>query len=259
MFRWLTAAVLDWLLIAAAFVAIWLHPLWTILPAVILIGSRQHALVVLGHEGGHNLVAKNKRVNDLLTTTLCFSPLFFPLGGWRAFHNAHHRHMGDDERDPELEHKSRFSPAYDPPFTMGKLVSLAVTDMLGRGLLEIPYLVRIVWRGAAKTDALWIASWWIVALGLCIWMGGLWIAAVWLYCYSFSTWAIFRIRAVTEHPFLTRTPRFAKPSLLLRALIFPHGVWMHWEHHRRPGLPFYRLPEVRVRYPKPPISDRLFA
>src|SRR5690348_3630924 len=118
--------------------AIWWHPLWMFLPATLLIGSRQHALVVLGHEGGHYLITRDKAVNDLLTTILCLTPMLIPLDGYRSFHQTHHRALGEPTIDPELEHKERFRPAYDPPFGFRKMLIQGIADLLGIGAVEIP-------------------------------------------------------------------------------------------------------------------------
>lgn len=258
MTRWFLAAVTDWLVIVAAFYAIWLHPWAAFVPAAFLIGSRQHALVVLGHEGGHYLITRDKPLNDVLTHALCLIPMLIPLQGYRAFHNAHHRELGG-KGDPELEHKNRFWPAYEPNFWMWKIGWMFLTDLFGFGAREIPSLVRIVWRGSTPADRLPMALWWLIVLGLLAWLHGLWIAAVWMICYSTTAWAIFRVRTITEHPYRTKTPRFVPPLQPFRWLIWPHNVWMHWEHHKRPGLPFYRLSEVREANLKPWAIDPLFA
>lgn len=258
MTRWLIAAITDWLIIALAFFAIWLYPVIAFVPAAVLIGSRQHALVVLGHDGGHYLASSDRGLNDLLAALLCFYPMLIPLDGYRAFHFTHHRALGG-AGDPEIEHKQRFRPAYDPPFGFWKMLALGIGDLCGLGALEIPSLVKIVWRGATIYEGVYLALWWVGMLVLLVEFHAFWIAAVWMACYGTTAWAIFRIRTVTEHPFLTSTPRLKAPLQPFRWLIWPHNVWMHWEHHKRPGVPFYRLSEVREMFGYPEISGRLFA
>src|SRR5437870_5579408 len=68
MFPWLADAARDWLVIgsALAVVSLWPH-FYTVAAAVLIIGNRQHALAILGHDGTHYTLSRNATFNDFLT------------------------------------------------------------------------------------------------------------------------------------------------------------------------------------------------
>ena len=47
----------------------------TFLVAALIIGTRQFALVVMMHDGAHNLISKNKKINDFISQWLCAYPM----------------------------------------------------------------------------------------------------------------------------------------------------------------------------------------
>ena len=96
------AFVVEWTLIVAAIaVAIrwWNGPV--IVFAALFIATRQHAILVLYHDGVHCLVARSRRVNDFIVNSVVGVPLLLPIHLYRALHLSHHRHLGaacDPER-----------------------------------------------------------------------------------------------------------------------------------------------------------------
>src|SRR5437867_3700572 len=69
--RWLAACATDWTIIVIAMVAA--HQIgraWAYLFAIAIIGARQHALLLLGHDAAHYLVSRKKWLNDLLSNVL---------------------------------------------------------------------------------------------------------------------------------------------------------------------------------------------
>src|SRR6185312_1502992 len=84
---WLKDAALDWAVILGAFGVVHLFSspvLW--LPALLIIGNRQHALAILGHDGTHFTLSHDRRLNDYLTNMLAFWPLGLTVSGYRALH-----------------------------------------------------------------------------------------------------------------------------------------------------------------------------
>ena len=81
---WLRDAVLDWTVIAGAlFVAhAFSNPL-TWLLALLVIGNRQHALAILGHDGTHFTLSHDRKLNDFLTNLLAFWPIGLTVSGYR--------------------------------------------------------------------------------------------------------------------------------------------------------------------------------
>src|SRR6266511_2930158 len=79
-YRWLLPALCEWVAILCLFAigfAVNTFIVWVVV--TVLLGSRQHALGVLGHDGAHFAAAKSRRVNDLASELLCFWPVLTGL------------------------------------------------------------------------------------------------------------------------------------------------------------------------------------
>ena len=65
-----------WAQIALGFLIFSFSPsVLTFLVAALIIGTRQFALVVMMHDGAHNLISKNKKINDFISQWLCAYPM----------------------------------------------------------------------------------------------------------------------------------------------------------------------------------------
>ena len=79
--------------------------LWLIFPSIILIGSRQHALMVLIHDAAHFAIAKSKVVNDIVGTIIAWT-VFADLRGYRIHHIKHHIQKNlNTMEDPDFRRK----------------------------------------------------------------------------------------------------------------------------------------------------------
>lgn len=241
---WLRAATLDWLAITAAAAALALHldELWAYLLAALVVGNRQHALAILGHDGGHRLVCRRKWLNDALTNLLCFWPLGAGIHSYRRFHFAHHRSTGT-ALDPELELKRRATPRYDLPTSRLRMVCHFAQDLLGGGIREIIDLVEHM-RPMTWGDRFGPLLWWLTVGSVCIALGALPIVLLWFGSLLTVYWAMFRLRIWTEHMGTTETHRI-EANWWQRLLYAPHNTWYHFEHHRWPNVPFSCLPAAR--------------
>ena len=95
LFPWLADAGMDWLVIAAALAMIQLWPhFYTVFAGILIVGNRQHALAILGHDGTHYTLSRNAAFNDFLTNLFCWWPLGLTVSGYRALHYAHHKNTG---------------------------------------------------------------------------------------------------------------------------------------------------------------------
>ncbi len=142
LFPWLTDAAMDWLVIAAALAAVSLWPhFYTVVLSVVVIGNRQHALAILGHDGTHYTLSRHAGLNDFLTNLLCFWPLGLTVSGYRALHYAHHKDTGT-EHDPELGHKRMRTPQWDLPATPRTILRYALMDLIGYSLADYLIIVR---------------------------------------------------------------------------------------------------------------------
>ena len=133
---------MDWLVIAAALAMIQLWPhVYTVLAGILIVGNRQHALAILGHDGTHYTLSRNAALNDFLTNLFCLWPLGLTVSGYRALHYAHHKNTGMED-DPELGHKRMRAPQWDLPATPWTVLRYALKDLVGYSVADYSIIVR---------------------------------------------------------------------------------------------------------------------
>jgi fatty acid desaturase len=91
--RAIFAATMQWAAIAAAIAArtyFWYPVLYVV--AVLFIGARQHALLILGHDASHFRTLKTRWHNDLFANLFMMWPTFASVEGFRKFHGTHHQY-----------------------------------------------------------------------------------------------------------------------------------------------------------------------
>jgi fatty acid desaturase len=69
--------------------------------AVIVIGSRQQALIILGHDASHYRYLPTRWHNELFGNLFLMWPVFASVEGFRKFHGTHHQYTslpGDGNR-----------------------------------------------------------------------------------------------------------------------------------------------------------------
>jgi fatty acid desaturase len=214
--RWLAAAFTDYAIVMLAMAAAYyafeyaqtnrfaatsdIVAFAAIVVAVIVIGTRQHAILVLAHDGGHGHLSENRKLNDLLTNLFSFWPFGLGVSGYRKFHFAHHRYMGT-ESDPELFLKKQAAPAYDLPASRQRILRGAAAALLGGGLSEQISIIRyIVCRDSLRDILAPIAMW--SAFSLILWH----FNAGWVAFYG--------------------SPRLQRPSRLLAECAYGPSTWV---------------------------------
>lgn len=234
----------DWLIIVAAMaVAGYLQHWAGYLLAVLVVGNRQHALAILGHDAAHRILFSNRKANDFFGALLTFWPLSVTLSGYRDWHMVHHRYLGTPE---DSEHMVKRGWTNLGPMPKHKLVFLFITDLMGLGAWEVIRQVIAI-KPVNWTEHLkWLALYLVAGVVMYV-TGTLWIGAIWVVSLYTSLWAIVRFRSITEHSGPEKTIRF-QPGFLLKHLFFPHNTWCHYEHHNKPFVPSYNLPLLRTLY-----------
>lgn len=257
---------IDWAILVPALAAPGLAWRWwgvwglSVLPfAILVIGNRQHALGVLGHEGAHRLIApRNRALNDGLTQVLCFWPLLADVNVYRGFHLAHHHKLNTPE-DPENAYREAGAPHWDLPYTRAKLLRRCTLDALGGGFGEAWRIRRFMGPqsvfAAAGPITCALA---ITAVGAAF--GHPWVVVLWYWSLGTTFVALWRARCWFEHAGVEHTHRLHL-NLWQRHLVSPHNIWIHWEHHTLAGVPWWALPELREQAPEVPVItlDELFA
>lgn len=266
------AFLVEWALIVAA-VAIalrwWSAPV--IVVAALVVATRQHAILVLYHDGVHGLVARSRRVNDFVVNTAVGVPLLLPIHLYRALHLSHHRHLGAD-CDPERVLLYRGQPWTFRPLPAGALVRQLAGDVLAWNsiALAIRYL-----REARRGDTLKLARTrpypeliiqYVVFVGafagaFVIWpVTTLHVALLWFVPYVTVTQLLQKIRSFAEHAAEDVDPSLScswSPGILGRLTIWPYNINYHREHHSRPKVPWDRLPATFPSVEQRPGRDLL--
>jgi fatty acid desaturase len=249
----------EWAMIAGAIALcsfLW-NPVLYVL-AVIFIGARQHALLILGHDASHFRTLPTRWQNDLFANLFLMWPTFASVEGFRKFHGTHHQYtnMPDDgNRHIWRTHDAagELAPDWQFPKTRAGLVLVLlrraafltgmlwiVRGLLGTFLISSPrwmLATQIAFYGAVVGALTYFGAWYVFLL--------YWIVP---YC----TWHIAAqyARLICEHSAvesdeedysLTRT---TVPTFLESVFILPRNIGYHLEHHWYPSVPFYRLPEL---------------
>lgn len=177
--------------------------------AVLVIGTRQHALAILGHDGAHGHAPQ-------WLTRLIFWSIGVNLDRYRAFHFDHHKYLGTD-RDPE-------SPFRNDDWNKFSWRNVG-RDLVG---LSAPEMLRI-WRTAGGSYPA------ITTTLVILFVFSPSFALTWLAALGTSFVACFRQRSIIEHGEAYPIGRVHK------LILFPHNCWRHAEHHANPGRSFDRL------------------
>ncbi len=246
---WLLHAAGNWLELAMIYVLIWqvheIYPsLWVYWIGSLFLGARMQGLALLGHEGLHHTISKNKIINNVLASFTGGYPLFSSIGLFKWFHLDHHQHLGDRYRDPEISFREKTPTSWGLPLNRRKLIGTLVRDLLGLGIWESRHVV-LANKNLRVWDIAQPLTFWILAWAFFWKMDLLWIPILWNFSYLTSYWASFRLRAFFEHLGTDRVHRF-HANWLERYFFLPHNCWYHYEHHKWPKIPFYNLAVARA-------------
>ncbi len=256
-------SVLSLLAVLAACLAaalIWWTP-WVVLPALVIIASRQQACFVLAHDAAHYRLFKDRRLNDLVGRALA-APVGISMRTYRVVHRLHHNHLYE-KQDPDIPLHGGY------PRGRRYLIRKLLWDLTGRTAPktfayflgapaindEAPDAKRPLHdtapalRQAARRDR-WLVVAFHLGAPILAWMGGylLEYLVLWLLPLCTLLQALLRFRAVCEHGAVVdeHSPLLAARTNLgpawLRWFLFPYHVNYHIEHHLYPAIPHYNLP-----------------
>jgi len=251
-------AMLVELAVCAAVVAatlVWWHPI-TVVVAMVVIATRQHAQFILFHDAVHYNVARDRRLNDVITNLVIGVPQLVPVEVYRRLHLAHHARLGT-EADPERLLLYRGQPWQYRPLGLRALCRQLAADLLlvhnvktiyyfGRELrnpgsrLRLPALrigpelwaIVMLWGGA-------LVAWLVVDAAT-----ALRFALLWFVPLLTLTQLVQKVRSFAEHAPMD-APELSyswRPGLFGRLVLWPYHINYHREHHVHPRVPWYRLP-----------------
>ncbi|WP_440906043.1 fatty acid desaturase family protein [Catenovulum sp. SX2] len=221
-------------------------------------GVLQHHLAILGHDGAHYLVCKNKTLNDVLTMLLSFGPAFVNMKNYRKFHGDHHKYVGTD-KDTEIPIKKIGHKQYSSPQSGVNYVGYFFKDLfLLGGLREMSSFILLIIKGNILSTVLtWSASFSIlVAINYLITGTVIPFILLWYFSLVFSFWASFRLRVYFEHSGLdtfsqsgyqeqhTQCIEFTPQLAWFRFLSCWWGVY-HIYHHMNQDIPLHQMKEYK--------------
>jgi len=259
---------LNWLQIIAAMALFFYFPnVLTFLLSVIVIGSRQFALAVLAHDGAHNLLFSNEKINDFVSQWFCAFPLFSDNRPYRPYHLAHHR-FTESENDPDLSLSAPF------PITKASFRRKVIRDLTGQtGFRRYSIALKSIFSSEAdnfagrikkisdKIGGFFISNLVIFSLITIFSHWSIYFLLWWIPAFTYYS-LIVRIRNIAEHSVTPgdtnlNNTRTTKASLLTRYLLVPHHVNFHLEHHLFTNCPWYNLPKVHEMLKGEPLRDKM--
>lgn len=228
------------------------------LMALPLIGAMQNHLQILLHEGAHFQLHPKRRWNDFLTDLFCAVPFFGLVRHYRQFHFAHHRHLLDPAKDPEIEFYSEQGHFFQRK-SLRALLKMLFLDFFGFHYLQFffsynRYLYQEVrakrMRGLSIRDYLLLIGVFAAGLGLfCREQQGLYLFTFyWILPQLTFMFLFLKLQGYGEHT--QRKLRIEDCTLthelgpLTRFFIFPLNSDLHLEHHLYPSVPWYRLRKI---------------
>lgn len=257
--RALAATAEEWLSIAAAIalcVYFW-HPALYLI-AVIFIGARQHALMILGHDASHYRTLPTRWQNDLFANLFLMWPTFASVESFRKFHGTHHQYTNlPDDGNRHIWHTHDAAGELEPGWKFPKTRLGLALVLLRRAF----FLTGIFWIVRGLVGSLLVPSpHWMLAAKLAFYASvagaltvfGAWYAFLLYWIVPYCTWhiAVQYARLICEHSAVDSDEeeyaitRSTIPTRLESIFILPRNVGYHIEHHWYPSIPWYRLPEL---------------
>jgi fatty acid desaturase len=240
-YRSIPRIFLDLLLwMGTAGLAIYLERWWFTALVIFVIGFGPfHDLLVQGHEGTHDLISRDRGLNDFFTWfTLAFAGI--SAEAHRRFHLDHH-HYAHTGQDPEYQFFNRvvrgvpgWAYFFIPVFAQigvnaygldqkmpGKVRRRIMLELVGAALLHAAIALVLGWRR-------------YLAFVIAPMVTGLYVASV--------------LRAVTEHHDVTEGSEWTNARSIVTHPIMEFlwsNVNYHLEHHLYPSVPYHALPQLR--------------
>lgn len=254
----------QWTMISAIICGVWYFdspPAY--LAGMLLVATRQHALIIVLHDSIHRCLFTNKFANEYVADLLLGIPTNLMVRGLRAHHLAHHRHFGT-ETDPDRRANEmlpqvagqllhRRASTYAIYFfrrawmylTIGTVISLLLPQRDPESAYSPKERVALL---------AWVGLW----LGIITWFG-LWFdfIVLWIVPYvAILPVAIF-IRGRAEHDIEyteeVKVARFVNAGPLGRFFISPNFIQYHSQHHLYPAVPSFNLPKLQAILMEDPV------
>ena len=226
----------------------------TFLISSLIIGTRQFALVIMMHDGAHNLISKNKKINYFISQWLCAFPMMTETGTYRTYHLKHHKHTETD-LDPDKILTDPF------PVSKASFSRKILRDLTGiSGLRRYLGYFSSAWGPNEKNLISHLKHFFSKLYGFLICQSVILLVLAffglpWLYLLlwwvpKLTVFSLFyRLRNIAEHACTSGVNGFSNTRttlspMLIRYFIAPLNVNYHLEHHLFMFCPWYNLPKA---------------
>jgi fatty acid desaturase len=238
---------------------------------VLLIGVQQHALFILAHEAAHYRLFTHRLANDGVGCLIGMAGAI-SMRTYRVIHRLHHNNLYTDE-DPDTAIHGGYPRGV--AYLWKKLAqdalgvnawktlayffgAPAINDATNRAARPLDDTSAEL-RAAARRDRRRVVAFQLALPLLLLLLGGTTAlaqyAVLWLLPMLTVLQPILRLRAIFEHGAVadlsspltaarTNRTRGSLVNALGRAILFPHHVNYHLEHHLYPAVPHYHLPRL---------------
>ena len=234
---------------------------WVVIPALVIIATRQQACFVLAHEAAHYRLFGHRRLNDWVGRMLA-APVGISMCTYRVVHRLHHNHLyAPNDPDTPIHGGYPRGRRYLAKklgkdllgFTAYKTYAYffgapVINDDIGDKHHPLNDTSPAL-RRAARQDRWTVVAFHLLAPTVAFGTGfGSWYLVLWILPLVTLLQALLRFRSILEHGAVTD---FSSPLTAARTnlgprwfiwLLFPHNVNYHIEHHLYPAIPQYHLP-----------------
>lgn len=246
--------LIEWAwIVGAILVAVHVGHAWATVPAILFIGTRQHALLTLMHEFAHRQFSRTRPAwNDSLGDVFTALPFLITIHGYRRDHFQHHR-ATSTAQDPNWTSSLRRA-RYRFPRSRAGMAWLLLLHLLGvyafqdiKAYLFDAKMSVDTPRATQLRQAVFAL---LVVSAAGVFDGWAVIGLYWFVPMFTSLMALLYLRDVGEHHAMPRPGLEASRTTLTGwfegFFIAPNAVGFHAEHHLYPVVPFCRLRELHA-------------
>jgi len=262
---WEVFKVWFWIAFSFVLAAVWPN-VFTVVIALILIGSKQLGCAIIMHDASHYSLFKTKKLNDLVGNWFGAYPIIHNLEQYRPYHLQHHIATGTEE-DPDINLTKGYPSTRAGIFRKFSRDLAGVSGVKGYsglfamhlGILKYNlgnyiekivhedrgYLLKSGWKNLRGPLAANLVLFGILSAFGQPWLYLLWVGAM-LTTYMF----FLRVRSMAEHSMVEdrKNPllnsRTVKANWLEQLLFAPLHVNYHLEHHLQFTVPSYNFKKM---------------
>jgi fatty acid desaturase len=226
---------------------------WFYLLALVFIGSRQHALGLLGHEASHGILFANPKFNTFMGKYFCHYPVLVSHQRFKIQHLLHHRFLGG-KQDPDLgfyfDYPQKKKVILKRIFWMSLTGQYIFTFAEYYNGFHIPLFSRRKFNLVGKSDHKELLTFWFILISILLYYKlFIYFFLFWfLPLFIWLPWIIFKVSLEHAPITISNSPFGNSRSIIsykwLEFLLFPLHINYHCEHHLFSWIPHYHLPNV---------------